>query len=79
MWQFSFIININQSITTHQVASKTKEIAKQKLGKTETANELGNQLEEKARKATTLQALADLHKDWIQRINRKDGPTYVRF
>ncbi|CAD7944952.1 unnamed protein product [Amoebophrya sp. A25] len=62
---------------TKEKAKEAKEIAKHKLGRTESAYELSRQLEEKARNATTLAAIADLHRSWISALNKKDGPTYA--
>eukprot|EP00452_MALV-II_sp_L67-6_P000181 gene181-177_t len=56
---------------------KTKEVAKQKLGRAETAAELQEILEQKARSANTLASIADLHRSWLAGLNRKDGPTYL--
>eukprot|EP00392_Amoebophrya_sp_AT5.2_P000652 g653.t1 len=63
---------------TKEASQKAKEIAKQKLGRMETAAELTKQLEEKARGASTLTQIAELHRSWIGMMNRKDGgPMYV--
>ena len=64
---------------TKDVTQRTKEKVKERLGKTETAIQMQNKIEQQARDAVTLAQVNDLYRGWFNSLNRKDGPIYLLY